>query len=469
MNKKKVGVLLGVAIVVAALGGTGYYFRNDIKEILPFTREGSSDDKVYVEKISKIMNQYTGISNRFNGTVESQDTFEVVVDSSRTVASIEVAVGDTVEEGQTLVTYDTDDLKMQVKQANLEVESINNDIANYNKQIADLTAERDKAAEADKFSYTTQIQSLQNTIAQRNFDLQSKNLEISRYQTQIKNSTLASKVAGIVKEINEKGMDSYGNSAPFMTILQDGEYRIKGTIDEQNIWTIMEGQSVVIRSRVDKEQTWNGVIGVIDTENPDQGNNNNYYYSDSSTQSATKYPFYIELDSAEGLLLGQHVYIELDEGQEEEKTGLWLYSYYIVQDDGEPYVWADNGRNRLEKRSVELGEYDEGMDQYEIVNGLTKDDYIAWTMPGLYEGVTTVTNQEEVDYSSPLYNQPVDGMEGEESMGIDEYGTEYMDEFGGEYGTEIYMEDGMTDDMYDGADEVMPETEGAFGEAEVSE
>lgn len=465
MSKKKVGILLGIVAVVAALGGSGYYFRNDIKEMLSLTREGSADDKVYVEKLSKIMNQYAGISNRFNGVVESQDTYEVNVDSSRTIASIEVAVGDTVEEGQTLVTYDTEDLKMQVKQANLEVESINNDIDNYNKQIATLTAERDKAAEADKFSYTTQIQSLENSIAQRKFDLQSKNLEISRYQTQIKNSSLASKVSGIVKEINEKGMDSYGNYAAFMTILQAGEYRVKGTIDEQNIWTLTEGQSVVVRSRVDKEQTWNGVISVIDTENPDQNNNNNYYYTDSSTQSASKYPFYIELDNAEGLLLGQHVYIELDEGQEEEKTGLWLYSYYIVQDDGDPYVWADNGRNRLEKRKVELGEYDEGMDQYEIVGGLTEDDYIAWTMPGLYEGVTTVTNQEEVDYSSPLYNQPVegmdsegmDGMDGEESMGMDAYGTEF------------YMEDGMTDDMSDGADEAVPETEGASGNAEVSE
>lgn len=465
MSKKKVGILLGIVAVVAALGGSGYYFRNDIKEMLSLTREGSADDKVYVEKLSKIMNQYAGISNRFNGVVESQDTYEVNVDSSRTIASIEVAVGDTVEEGQTLVTYDTEDLKMQVKQANLEVESINNDIDNYNKQIATLTAERDKAAEADKFSYTTQIQSLENSIAQRKFDLQSKNLEISRYQTQIKNSSLASKVSGIVKEINENGMDSYGNYTAFMTILQAGEYRVKGTIDEQNIWTLTEGQSVVVRSRVDKEQTWNGVISVIDTENPDQNNNNNYYYTDSSTQSASKYPFYIELDNAEGLLLGQHVYIELDEGQEEEKTGLWLYSYYIVQDDGDPYVWADNGRKRLEKRKVELGEYDEGMDQYEIVGGLTEDDYIAWTMPGLYEGVTTVTNQEEVDYSSPLYNQPVegmdsegmDGMDGEESMGMDAYGTEF------------YMEDGMTDDMSDGADEAVPETEGASGNAEVSE
>ena len=53
----------------------------------------------------------------------------------------------------------------------------------------------------------------------------------------------------MVKEINQKGVDSNGNSAPFMTILQTGEYRIKGSIDEQNVWMLSEGQEVVIRSR----------------------------------------------------------------------------------------------------------------------------------------------------------------------------------------------------------------------------
>lgn len=473
MSKKKIAVLIGVVVVIAALGGTGFYFREDIMTMVPAFQAGSSEDKVYVEKVSKIMNQYTGISNRFNGTVESQDTYEVNVDSTRTVEEVNVEVGDVVEEGQVLLTYDVSDIKMQIQQANLEVESINNDIDNYNKQIATLAAERDKAAEADKFSYTTQIQTLENNIAQRKFDLESKQLEISKYENQRKNSTVTSKVAGVVKEINEKGIDANGNTAAFMTILQTGEYRIKGSIDEQNIWTLMEGQSVVIRSRVDDEQTWTGMISMIDTENPEQ-NNNNYYYESDSMVSATKYPFYIELESAEGLILGQHVYIELDEGQEEEKEGLWLYGTYIVQDDGEPYVWAANDRNRLEKKYVELGEYDADMDQYEIIGGITTDDYITWPMDGLYEGVTTVTNAEEVDYSSPLYNQPVEDGMGEEDFYMDDvymedvYGTEMMDLEGYD---DVYMEEGVPEDgedfSTDGAEAEMED--GASGEAEVVE
>ena len=58
-----------------------------------------------------------------------------------------------------------------------------------------------------------------------------------------------------------KAWTATGNSAPFMTILQTGEYRIKGSIDEQNVWMLSEGQEVVIRSRVDSTKTWSGTIG----------------------------------------------------------------------------------------------------------------------------------------------------------------------------------------------------------------
>lgn len=69
------------------------------------------------------------------------------------------------------------------------------------------------------------------------------------------------------------------------------------------------------------------------------------------------------------MLLGQHVYIELDEGQDDQqKEGIWLYSNYVVQDDSGAYVWAANDKKRLEKRYVELGEYDEDLAEYEILS-----------------------------------------------------------------------------------------------------
>ena len=93
-------------------------------------------------------------------------------------------------------------------------------------------------------------------------------------------------------------------------------------------------------------------------------------------------------------------------------------------------MWADNGKNRLEKREVELGEYDENLGAYEIVSGLSGEDAIAFPMEGLYEGVATVTDISEVDYTSPLYNQ--EGEEGVDGENFDGEGSGDSGSDGGE-------------------------------------
>ena len=60
------------------------------------------------------------------------------------------------------------------------------------------------------------------------------------------------------------------------------------------------------------------------------------------TQSSN-YPFYVQLDGTNGLMLGQHVYVEPDIGQQEVKTGIWLSDYFINDIDSNPYVWTDDG------------------------------------------------------------------------------------------------------------------------------
>lgn len=99
-------------------------------------------------------------------------------------------------------------------------------------------------------------------------------------------------------------------------------------------------------------------MGAVDKENPGNDSNNGYYFSsgDGSTQS-NSYPFYIELDSSEGLMLGQHVYVEADYGQSEEKAGIWLdESFTVMQIRTTPMSGLTMEKEKLEKRSVTLGQ-----------------------------------------------------------------------------------------------------------------
>lgn len=430
MSKKKVGIIIGVVVLAAAATVGGLYFSGKIGH-----KAGGSEDKVFVQTVSTVMSQYGGDNNRYSGVVEPQGSWDVNKDGDRTVKEVFVKEGDEVKEGDQLFTYDTEDLALQLEQQKLELENIANEIAGYNTQIAELQTEKAAAPADQQFEYTTQIQTAQASIKQSEYNRKSKQAEIDKTQKSIDNSVVTSKIAGVVKSINESGMDENGNSAAYMTILATGEYQVKGIVNETNMSMINAGQPVIIRSRVDETLTWKGTISKIDTENTVTSNSDSY--SDSSnddTTTTTKYPFYVALDSMDGLILGQHVYIELDMGQGEKKDGIWLTSSYIIQKDGDPYVWVANDREKLEKRTIELGEYDENLDEYEIKSGLTEADYIAWPIDGMEEGMKTVTNAEDVDYSSPLYNQD---------------GTEMINE--GMGNTEMMYNDGMgdTEMMYD--------------------
>ena len=102
-----------------------------------------------------------------------------------------------------------------------------------------------------------------------------------------------------------------------------------------------------------------------------------YGMSTDEMSSSSKYPFYLELDSTGGLLLGQHVYLQL-ENQDDSMPALSVGSAFIAcAEDGTTYVWADQN-GKLEKRTVELGEYNMMNDSYEILSGLTEQDYIAF-------------------------------------------------------------------------------------------
>lgn len=133
---------------------------------------------------------------------------------------------------------------------------------------------------------------------------------------QIENSTVLSTIDGIIKEVNKDGgTDESGNQKPLVSITQTTDFRVKGSISEMG--TISEGTSVIVRSRVNEDQIYKGTVTKVETE-PQSNSNNNFYGADSG-ESASKYPFYVSLDNNKGLMLGQHVYIEADNGQSTKK------------------------------------------------------------------------------------------------------------------------------------------------------
>lgn len=377
-TKNKVRLTI-ISIVIIIIVVVGFFILQDKK-----TGNGLT---AYVDSVSMIngLGSGSGLENRYSGVVEPQETIEINRNQERKIKELYVKVGDKVEEGTELFAYDTDEMSLNLSQSELELERLGASITNLNEQIQLLKSQKASASQEEKLEYTTQILNMENELKRAEYDKKSKQVEFEQLKASLENSIVKSSVAGIVKSISENGMDMYGQSEAYITLLSTKDYRIKGKVSEQNVWLLQTEQPVIIRSRVDETQTWNGIITSVDLENTNTTNNNNYY-SDSGEPAST-YPFYIELESANGLILGQHVYIELDNGQDEVKGGVWLYDYYLVHEDDKTYVWVATDKDKLEKREVTLGEFDEEWMRYEILDGLTLEDYIAFPDERLSEGM----------------------------------------------------------------------------------
>lgn len=406
--KKRILIILGILIAAGAIGGGAwYYYSNSIQN-------SAGDSVVYVSTVSSLTESSAGVTNRFAGVVEPQETVEVQIENGRKVKEVQVKTGEEVKKGQLLFEYDLSSIQEDLQQAQLDLDRLKNEAMSLSEQINTLTAEKKKAKADDQLSYTIEIETNKMNLKKNEYDQKSKEGEIERLQNATGNTEVRSEIDGVIKKIDTSKLSSddgdtlddsmsgsymsYGNdssdNAAFITILSTGAYRIKGKVNEQNRYSITPGDPVIIRSRVDNSQIWKGIMGNVDDNNGTTDTNDNMYFgmmssSDDQTNS-TSYPFYVELESSDGLMLGQHVYIERDEGQADEKDGLWLSDYYIVDADGEePYVWAANEKGRLEKRSVTLGKHDDEMFEYEIVDGLTEDDCIAFPSDTLEEGAKT--------------------------------------------------------------------------------
>ena len=282
--------------------------------------------------------------------------------------------------GLILFSYDTEQLQLNLDKQRLEKEQLEATIENYKDQIADLEKQRKKVKESAQLQYTVQIQSLQVDLKEAELKLKAKEQEVAKSEDVLKNADVKSPVDGRVQQINENGTDAYGNPMAYITIQQAGSYRVKGTLGELQRGGIMEGSRMRILSRTDESIYWLGTVTLVDYENPAQGNSNDIYYGTSVDEmtASSKYPFYIELDNTEGLILGQHVYLELDK-QDGEESGIPIsMAFLCYDDDGAAYVWAEGNRGKLEKRMVTLGAPNDMMGTVSIIDGISMEDYIAF-------------------------------------------------------------------------------------------
>jgi HlyD family secretion protein len=408
-----------------------------------------SEDTASVQSVAMITGTGSvGVVDCYAGKVVSGETAKLKKDEDKTVLEVLVAEGDMVSEGDVLFSYDTEAMQLSLDKLKLEKENYENTISAAESEITELESQRSKASSSQQLSYTLQINSRQADIREAEYNMALKDKEIATMEADMENAEITSPISGRVMSVaDEDSTDYSSDDSAFITVMDVSSYRVEGEINELNLYSMTEGMRVVVRSRIDETQVWYGVIDSIDWENPVKNSSNSYYVSDSDDMTtASKYPFYVVLDDTDGLLLGQHVYIEPDYGQEQ-TSGLMLPAYFVNDEGDDAWVWAANAKGKLEKRSVTLGVYDSDLDEYEILSGLTAEDYIAFPEDRLSEGMA-VTYYDESSFG------------GDDEYYQDDY--DYEEGYSDEEGESLYEENQFEDEESTGVSQAF-DAEGAVG------
>ena len=374
MNMKKSIIALGAALLIG-LSGCGKQTQINVEQAGMLTTAATSSDK-------------------FAGVVVSDNAVEIERDAEKRISELYVAVGDTVRVNEKLFEYDTDTLSLTIDKQQLEMDKLtrqitdlNTQIKNLEKQIKDLDSkikkEKDKKVKAEyenqRSTLDLQLRSVKADHTQATYDKQTLQAEITYNKNMLKNAVVRSPIKGTVRAINENG-------TPYITIQQAGAFQVKGSLNELSLNAgIMEGVGVTILSRVDPTQFWTGVVTLVDYNAGGSNEQDGMYGGmNDGMSTATSYPFYITLDNTNGLLLGQHVYIQISAAAIGDDL-LRIPEGYVMDIvmDEETWlttgtVWAVNMETgTLTRTTVTLGEYDPTYGTYVILDGITAESYLA--------------------------------------------------------------------------------------------
>lgn len=428
---KTFGKILLWLLILGGLGYGGWFAYNR------YFAETPQEGTAYVQSVSVI----TGVGpagqrNRYTGVVEAKNVAKVDPEKDLTVKECFVAAGDKVAKGQRLFSYDVESMEIAFEQLQLDILGLENGIQTSEAKVENLKTKLARAAEFKKYEIQMSIQTEELEIRKKNYDLASKRKQAEDMEKSLKHSVVYSPVAGTVRSVKSNGNSGqeYGGSgsedSAYITIVAGNDYCVKGTVSEQTIHTLQEGMEVRILSRVDAS-VWPGRIYKVNTEETKQNNNRYYYYDAGSGEQASKYEFFVELDTNEGLLMGQHVYIELGAGAAEDANVLLLPVYYVVENEGDPFVYAADNENRIEKRRVVLGDRDEENGTVAILEGLSFLDRIAFPDESVQVGLLaseTAYVPEDMGFMEPMDMDELD-MDGMTFEGVDmeDTGFEGMD------------------------------------------
>lgn len=386
MNKRTVmGLICSIIAIIAALVGYGIYLNvsseNDIAKHILY----GSSSKLQGIKIKQI--NMAGESTYTNTRLHSDKMEDAVARGNGVVLKLFVKEHQQVVEGQPLMQIDTDDLQLQIAEAedNLariqsNVERCENSYKRYQSLLEQdaVSLERYETAKADYLSAISESKAMQRKISQ---------LELKKEKMLVR-APMDGEVYNIYKHVG----DYVNHGTPLAMVGDFKELTMNLVLPDETIknWRNMKyGHTymTVDTPLINDNNIYGGRLAANNSGQEQEFSISVLEVSPPLEEKAAYRTVTLAVDNSSGIL-EPRVYKQLKLHSESSIKGILLPAEAVVlKGHGDAWVYVWNQNQQVERRNIVVGERTENM--YAVYGGLFEGDVVIINGgEGLQEGST---------------------------------------------------------------------------------
>ncbi len=358
---KKGIIITAVAVVIVAVIGINVY------------RAQSVSGKAVNVHVANLKEKKLRNTVMVPGTLKLADEQYVYFDAEKgEVERFHVTEGSRVQQGTSLVTYESDALDLEQEQntlekksSHLQIDSVSKQLSNLNKKQKELEKEMSKQEARDQID--TERTQLNLDLETAKIDLERNKLEAKSIAKKERNLDVASDINGTVLEVDKEAVNNTSDiQKPLIHIGNTDEYLATGVLSEYDALKIKTGQAVKITSDVLPDKEWAGSVKQIDYLPQQQAS------AEAGNDGANQYPIEVKVDDQDITMIkpGFKLLLEIETSSKKASS---LPIKAVVNEDGEKYVYVVKDKKAVRKE-VKIGETTNKF--IEIKSGVSSKDKV---------------------------------------------------------------------------------------------
>ena len=203
----------------------------------------------------------------------------------------------------------------------------------------------------------------------KNLELQLRQSELNKksLENALEDGNITSAVDGIVEKVVNPNDGSFSASEPIIQVVSQNGLYVIGDCKETMLKSLRKGDKVngISYGSGAEFEVEIMEVGQVPSQEQHTGDKNTSYY-----------PFIGYINDTEGVIKGEYIELSIPV-YESNEDGIYLNQAFIKRENGKNYVMKRGTDGRLIRQEVGLGKLVFG-ENYEIVSGLEREDYIAF-------------------------------------------------------------------------------------------